>query len=101
MGSLLLSAVIGIIFILSSWTVEGKLKYIKTSVGQNSYLRIEQLQTQGKIASSSKPGFNNNREKRSRGVPVATTPFSLDGDSHRYASVHYFGENSNVREYVT
>ena len=36
------------------------------------------------------------RDKRAANGPVASTPFTLRGDQHQYASVHYSGDDSDV-----
>jgi len=97
---LLLNVVVGIIItVLSFWIVEGKLNYIKANWEESySYLRTGRPPNHTPTLFD-RAEFIKNREKRSGHKPVASTPFTLDGDDHRYAYVHYFGDNSDVRLY--
>ena len=97
------SIVVFVAVLLSSLCVEGTLHYAKTKSGWNNFgdpykKQFEHLQAidlesklESKILEAGKI-----RNKREGHVPVASTPFIFDGDSHRYANVHYSGEDSKV-----
>ena len=83
----------GVIFVAisSQCVVEGRLDYIKTKSGWTN-----PSASKDQLLFRSPRRTDLGRYKRSDNVPVASLPFILDGDSHRYARVHYSGEDSDV-----
>ncbi|XP_065920049.1 VPS10 domain-containing receptor SorCS1-like [Dysidea avara] len=88
----------GVIFVAisSQCVVEGRLDYIKTKSGWTN-----PSASKDQLLFRSPRRTDLGRYKRSDNVPVASLPFILDGDSHRYARVHYSGEDSDVVFVVT
>jgi len=86
--------------LLSSLCVEGTLRYAKTKSGWNNVgdpykKQLEQLQAID-LESKLEDEAGRIRNKREGHVPVASTPYIFYGDNHRYANVHYSGEDSDV-----
>ena len=96
------SVVVCAAILLSLVCVEGTLRYAKTKSGWNNFgdpykKQLERLQAfhnsdlESKTLESGKI-----RNKRDGHVPVSSTPYTFNGDHHRYANVHYSGEDSDV-----
>jgi len=72
---------------------EGRLDYIKTKSGwTNPSASRDQLL----YRSPGEPDFRRFKRSDHVNVPVASNPFILNGDHHRYARVHYSGDDSDV-----
>jgi len=84
----------GVIFVAvsSQYVVEGRLDYIKTRSGWTN-----PSASKDRLLFRSTDRTDLGRYKRSDNVPAASYPFILNGDHHRYARVHYSGDDSDVR----
>ena len=87
-------ALFGVIFVAvsSQYVAEGRLDHIKTKSGWTN-----PSASKDRLLFRSLDRTDLGRYKRSDNVPVASHPFILNGDHHRYARVHYSGDDSDVR----
>ena len=89
---LLTSLLVGVAIFRAIFCIaEGRLDYIKTKSGWTN-----PSASRDQLLYRSPGGHDFRRFKRSGYVPVASNPFILNGDHHRYARVHYSGDDSDV-----
>ena len=98
------SVVVCAVALLSLVCVEGTLRYVKTKSewnGDQYRKQLETLQTFHSDLESKTFKGGKVRSKRDGHVPIASTPYIFERDRHRYANVHYSGEDSDVSACVS